>query len=154
MEGELVTSNPSSDDEDGDGESRQLSFSSYTEKLDYYCSYYMSIGMSYTDYWDGDNELPRFYREAEKHRIESANTLAWIQGMYVYEAILDSAPALNSMAKNHKPHEYRRKPLDFDLFGWKKRADYNKKKMNNGISFMESVMSSWNSKFKKKGGKK
>ena len=30
----------------------------------------MSYGMSYADYWDGDNELPKYYRELAKIRVK------------------------------------------------------------------------------------
>lgn len=49
------------------------------------CPYYMSIGMSYHDYWDGEARMPKYYREAEKIRRKNINAWLWILGRYGYE---------------------------------------------------------------------
>ena len=72
--------------------------------------YYLSIGMSYNDFFNADVCLHKAYRQADKMKLKRENTLLWLQGMYVYEAILDSAPTLNALAKNHTPNKYSNKP--------------------------------------------
>lgn len=47
----------------------------------------MSIGMSYEDYWYGQPQLAKFYREAEEFRFEQRNRDFWLQGLYVYKAV-------------------------------------------------------------------
>lgn len=79
---------------------------SVVEIFDDQCAYYISLGMSYTDYWDGDPMMPRFYRKAEELKRRRENFHAWLQGAYVYEAIKDLAPAVNAFSKR-SPKPYR-----------------------------------------------
>lgn len=75
------------------------------------CPKYMAMGMSYSEYWDGETSAHRAYREAKKLLMSEANQLAWLQGLYVYEAIGALAPALKAFAKGKvrpyvkEPHE-------------------------------------------------
>lgn len=72
--------------------------------------YYLSVGMAPQDFWHGDPELVRIYRSADELRVRRADSLAWLQGMYVYEAICDAAPILRPLSKARKPIEYAKKP--------------------------------------------
>lgn len=63
------------------------------------CPYYMSFGMSYEQFWDGDVEMARAYYKAFRLKTEHEDELAWAQGMYVYHAIASLAPALKAFAK-------------------------------------------------------
>ena len=49
--------------------------------------FYLSIGMTYEQFWENDPSLAKYYREADKLRNERKNTDAWIQGMYIYDAV-------------------------------------------------------------------
>ena len=67
--------------------------------------------MTERQYWDGDCELVRFFRQADQIQRERKNQELWIQGMYIYEAIMDLSPILHAFAKKGtKPHPYRSKP--------------------------------------------
>ena len=72
--------------------------------------YYLSVGMTPQDFWHGDPELVRIYRSADELRVRRADSIAWLQGMYVYEAICDVAPILRPLSKARKPMEYAKKP--------------------------------------------
>ena len=61
--------------------------------------YYLSIGMTEGQYWDGDAVLAKHYRKAEELRRERANRQAWLQGMYVYDAIARLLPVMHAFAK-------------------------------------------------------
>ena len=74
------------------------------------CPYYMSIGMTYEQYWDGDNDLPVYFRKAEKMRADRENTFLWIQGRYIYDALLAVAPMLHAFNKKPKPGDYVERP--------------------------------------------
>ena len=102
MEEDLVSQGSDSEKRKGAEDSSSLSSYLY-ESL----PYYMSIGMTYTEYWEEDGDLPIYYREAEKMRIEKMNWQAHLQGMYIYEAICDASPILNPFAKKGtKPLPY------------------------------------------------
>lgn len=67
--------------------------------------------MTWEQYWYGDVWMVRAFREAEKLRQQRANTAAWLQGAYVYDAIGRIAPALHPFPKKGtKPLPYLDKP--------------------------------------------
>lgn len=88
-----------------------LALSTYTELFAKTLPYYMAIGMSVEEFYDGDCTLCIAYREAHKHRTSLRNQEMWLQGMYVYEAILDCVPVLHAMPKKDaKPIPYSKHP--------------------------------------------
>lgn len=82
--------------------------------------YYLSIGMSSEEYWDGDNDFPRCYRKAEKMRQEQLNYEAWLKGLYVYDAFMSGLSHLNSKQSSHQ--SYTDKPYSFEA----KKQEENK----------------------------
>ena len=100
----------------------------FTEAL----PYYLKIGMTYEQYWDGDVSAHKAYREAERLRISTANQLAWLQGMYFYEALLDAAPAIKAFCKT-RAHPYRKEPYDIDADERKRREEREARKRYNRI---------------------
>lgn len=81
----------------------------YGEVFTTHFPYYLSIGMTEEQYWDGDNLLPRAYRKAEELRRDRQNSYLWLQGKYVYDAIYAMAPALQAMGGG-KPESYVNEP--------------------------------------------
>ena len=60
---------------------------SYTEIFNENFPFYLSIGMSSAEYWDGDPSLARYFREAYRLRQEQDDHKAWQQGLYIYEGL-------------------------------------------------------------------
>lgn len=74
----------------------------------------MAIGMTVGEYWEGDNSLPAAYRKADQLRQERINEQAWLQGMYIYDALARVAPIYHAFAKaGTRPVPYPDKPYDF-----------------------------------------
>ncbi len=112
---------------------------SYTEQFYSHLPFYLSIGMTFEQYWNEDCCLVSYYRKAHEIKSKRDNELAWLQGMYIYEALCDVSPILNAFAKNGtKPHKYPTEPYaitakDIRLKQEKKeQMEYEKKmaKMN------------------------
>lgn len=83
----------------------------FSELADKMCPYYLSIGMSAQEYWHGDPELKKFYRQADKLKRQEKNTMLWMQGRYFLDAILCAAPALNPYyKKGAEVHKYPEEP--------------------------------------------
>lgn len=123
----------------------------YGDKFEELCGYYMSLGMSYHDYWDGDNCMTKYYREAEEIKKERRNSELWLQAAYIYEALLDASPVFNPLSKKNKPFPFRSEPIAITASG-SKQSDERKKKqrLENGKEAMRAMMAAINDRFKKK----
>ena len=49
--------------------------------------YYLSMGMSYDEFWHGAPSLVRAYRKAYDIRRHERNFELWMQGRYIFEAL-------------------------------------------------------------------
>lgn len=148
MDGKLVSGSLSAPE--GSERNSSLPFFTYTERFYEQFPYYLSIGMSPEQYWEGDPALAKYYRKAEEMRLERRNQEMWLQGMYVYEAICDASPILHALAKKGtKPHPYTDKPYPL-TDKQRKRDNVAKEKAvsDKGKKFMEAFMKVNNSKFK------
>jgi hypothetical protein len=86
--------------------------------------FYLSIGMSYAEYWAGDPSLARYYRKAYRIKQDETNNNAWLQGMYIYDAV--STALHNALrGKNTKTREYAKQPYEFEN---KEKSEYEKAK--------------------------
>ena len=150
MDSELVSSSLSAKEEGGQNSS--LSSFTYTEKFYEFFPYYLSIGMTYEQYWEGDCTLVKYYRKAEELRNEKRNQELWLQGMYVYEAICDVAPILHAFAKKGtKPTPYSTKPYPLTEKQVKRDEEEKQRKLaEKGKRFMEAMAASINKKYEGK----
>lgn len=150
----MVTGLPSGNDGDG-GTGRPSPILRYSEKFEELCSYYMSLGMTYHDFWDGDCAMVKYYREAEEIKRERRNSELWLQAAYIYEALLDASPVFNPLSKKNKPFPFRSEPIPITHSGSKQHEERQKKKrLENGKEAMRAMMAAINTRFKekKKGG--
>jgi hypothetical protein len=144
---ELVSSSLPTTEEGGRQELSSLF--TYTEKFYELFPYYLSIGMTYEQYWEGDCTLVKYYRKAEEIRNDRKNQELWLQGVYVYEAICDVAPILHAFAKKGtKPTPYSSKPYPLNYKQVKKDEEEKQRKLaEKGKRFMEAMAASINKKF-------
>ncbi len=95
------------------GRGRVISPEETAVRLDEKCILCMSLGMSYTDYWEGENCLPSFfiqaYNQRRKRELEEANFRAWLNGSY-NELALEIALHNAFSGKNSPRAEYPDKP--------------------------------------------
>ena len=150
MDSELVSSSLSTTEEDGrNGSSSSFT---YTDKFYELFPYYLSIGMTPEQYWEGDCTLVKYYRKAEELRNEKRNQELWLQGMYIYEAICDVSPILHAFAKKGtKPTPYSTKPYAITAKQVKRDEEEKQRKLaEKGKRFMEAMAASINKKFEGK----
>lgn len=88
----------------------------YSDCFRQHLPYYLSIGMSWDQFWHGDCTMVKYYREADRMRRERVNQEAWLHGLYTYEAIADLSPILRaSFGKGvRKPLDYPKQPYALD----------------------------------------
>ena len=86
-------------------------FPTYTEQFYEQFPFYLSIGMTYDQYWNDDCCLTKYYRKANELSKARKNQELWLQGMYIYEALCCVSPVLHAFAKSGtKPQPYPDKP--------------------------------------------
>lgn len=127
----------------------------YTHVFEEKFPYYISIGMTYDQYWNDDPGLTVLYRKADKLRLNRINEQAWLQGMYIYDAISRLAPVLRPFAKKGtKAQPYPSEPysLETDEHSEEKakteKENAEKKQMLRNKDYMRAYMSKFNRKFK------
>ena len=91
---------------------------SLTAVFEEVCPIYMSFGMTYEQFWDGDVSAHKMYRKAMRQRVIAQNRMLWIQGMYIYDALLGVGRFTKAFSKA-KPAPYPSEP--YDLFAEEKR---------------------------------
>lgn len=125
---------------------------SYSEIFEEACPYYLSIGLTPEEYWEGDCQYARYARKAEKLRLEKANQLAWLQGMYVYDAITRVSPILNPFAKKGtKAKPYPTEPYPLGLSSETDKEEELEKEMSDkGTTYLQNFMSKFNDQFNRK----
>ena len=147
MDGKLVSGSLSAL-EGGERESSPPSFT-YTERFYEQFPYYLAIGMSPEQYWEGDPALTKYYRKADEIKRDRMNQEKWLQGMYIYEAICDASPILHAFAKKGtKPHPYSDKPYALTEKQREHNAEVKEKEVSDkGKKFMEAFMKLNNAKY-------
>ena len=125
-----------------------LSSYTYTERFYEVFPYYLSLGMTYDQFWNETSELVRYYLKAEKLRSERKNQEMWLQGMYVYEALCDVSPILHAFAKKGtKPAPYSTEPYPINKEQTEQRQERREKeKKEKAMRTMEAYMAAFNSK--------
>lgn len=153
MDGELVSESLSSRPGGGGGNRPAPRFA-YTEKFYQVFPYYLAIGMTYEQFWEMDCDLVKYYRKAARIRQDLKNQDAWLQGMYVYQAVGNLAPILRAFAKKGaKPQPYPEQPFELNVRQDKKVENTKEKKQDDKAkAYMQMFAMSFNKKFQGKGG--
>lgn len=153
MDSELVRDS-GSDGITGGGDNKRLSPSLTTAKLfEQYFPFYLALGMTYDQYWDGDCTMTKAYRKAYELKKEMNNEAAWLQGLYIYEALCCVAPIFRFSTKPAKPVPYRGEPFPLKTeFSDKRQEQKREINDNKAKSVMEAFMVTFNRRFEKKGG--
>lgn len=123
---------------------------SYSEIFDKVFPYYLSIGMSAEQFWEGECFLVKAYREAERLRTDRKNQELWLQGLYIYEALCNVSPVLHAFAKQGtKPLPYPSEPYPITEQQLKRSQEEKEKqeweKQKRSLEVMATII---NNKFK------
>lgn len=109
------------------------------------------MGMTGEQFWEQDCLLVIPYRKAYRIRIEQENRFAWLQGMYIYEALCDVSPVLHAFAKSGTTvRPYPDKPYEFAPAKKPTEAEKNAQKMQNAVDFMERMTARFNQSFNRR----
>ena len=83
------------------------------------CPFFISIGMTYNQFWYDDVSIAKAYLKAFKIKQKRENEIEewrmWKQGVYTYEALCDVSPVLHAFAKKGtKPLPFPTKPYGIE----------------------------------------
>ena len=145
MESVLVTGTDSNNG--GDSNSPP---SRYTEVFEKVFPFYLSIGMTYDQFWNQDNTIVKYYREADRIRTENLNTQLWMQGIYIYKVLEAFAPILVTFPKkNAKIGDYLSQPMPLTETEQKSREEQEAEAQSDiGLEKMFAWMKTVNEKRK------
>ncbi len=117
---------------------------SYSEFFHMQFPFYLSIGMTYDQYWNMDATLVKDYREANFLRNKYENEKMWLQGLYFLQAL--NASVGNMFLKiGQKPCTYPEEPFPRT----KEEVEEKQRRENEAkIASFKAKISSINSKFK------
>jgi hypothetical protein len=73
------------------------------------CPYYMSIGMTYDEFWNQDVTMVRAFRKSYELKRRQQNETLWMQGLYIRDALLSTVGNMFS-SKSDAPIEYPKEP--------------------------------------------
>lgn len=116
-------------------------------------TYYLAMGMSWDLYWEGHSWLVKNYREAHKIKEREINRNAWMNGLYVMQALQSGIPVvLTGMLKNSIDlPKYPSSPIEFEKKTEEEvKIDKEEKQMQLQVAQMHAMMLAINSKFQKK----
>lgn len=104
--GDCLTGQSQSEQEQS-GETERKSISALFHEVE---AYYLSIGMTYNEFWRDDPWLAKVYRDAQELRERRANVEAWRNGFYMASA-LSSTVGNMFRKKGQKPIRYMKHPI-------------------------------------------
>lgn len=110
--------------------------------------FYLAIGMSPEEYWEGDPYLAKAYYKAHKLHIEQRNQELWLQGLYIHNAV--SVVVGNALRRKGSPaQKYIDKPLD--LFKNEEIVTEEKKQeeRDKAVQAFEAIRKAWVAKHAK-----
>lgn len=126
---------------------------SYHKIFEEQCPFYMSIGMTYDEFWFGKPERAKYYRKAYELKKKQLNEQLWLQGMYFFEAICDVAPILVAMPKKDaKIQPYSTEPYALTVKEQEERERReNERKQKKMLERFNAMATLVNHKFKQGG---
>lgn len=98
---------------------KKVEYAFLTDIFEELCPFFISIGMTYKEFWEDDVTIPKSYLKAYKMKIQREQEInewrMWKQGVYVYEALCDVSPILHAFSKKGtKPLPYPSKPYGLE----------------------------------------
>lgn len=114
---------------------------------------YLAMGMSYREFWELDSSLVKAYRKAHRIRNDEINYTAWLNGIYILNALNSGIPVyLTGIAKTRVDlPKYPEKPIDFEE---RNREEKAKKDREMQIARMREMAEQFNATFRKRQSKK
>ena len=119
----------------------------YTEVFNQHEPFYLFLGMTEGQYWNGDCTLVKKYRKVYEYKRDERNHELWLQGMYIYEALLDVSPMFRDLVKKPHPLPYPDKPYALSK---EEVVEREKSKEQQDMEKLMDSVKEWSIRVKKK----
>ena len=86
--------------------------------------YYLAIGMTHAEFWEGEPKLAAAYRKADQIRRRKQNEQMWLNGLYTSEAL---ASTVGNMFSKGNKHKYPAEPFPVTEDEAKERLERERK---------------------------
>lgn len=116
-------------------ESSSAEKKTYTETFEEVCSHYISMGMTYEQFWYGKPDMVIYYRDAHTIRNKARNQELWLQGKYILDAI---------GACFDSKHKYPKEPYDIYPKTRAEREEEAKRQRRKVIEYFNDLKQRWN----------
>lgn len=127
------------------GESCSAPRFAYSKRFREAFPYYLAMGMSAQEFWEGDCELVVGYRKAAELKADMENERAWLAGRYIYDALLMVAPMYHPFAKKGtKPVPYPAAPYGMEAPAVEEKKTTERKSDANAQALFEMWAINWN----------
>ena len=156
MGGELVSSQFPSPTKEGSNGQQQVSTTaplSYADTFNQCLPFYLSIGMTYEQFWHGDCTLVIPYRKAFEMKQDRENQRIWLQGRYIYDALCAASPLFRFSMKGGKIEAlpYVEEPYPRTEKQYREMQERKEKEQMEKMRVdMEVKMAAWNKAFEEK----
>lgn len=109
MDGDDVVPSEPSLYKDGSSDDAHMSLAETFTSL---CPVYMAMGMTYDEFWNCNTKVHKAYRDAWKQKKQYRNWELWMQGAYIYDALLKVAPVMRAALSKTRvdPGKYLEEP--------------------------------------------
>lgn len=115
--------------------SKKVEYTFLKDVFEEACPFFISIGMSYKEFWEEDVVIAKSYLKAfilkNKREQEIKEWQMWKQGVYIYEALCDVSPILHAFSKKGtKPLPYPTEPYGIKRNDKEEKEDKEKEAEN------------------------
>ena len=108
------------------------------------CPFYLSIGVTWDEYWNGDYSKLPYYRKAYSYKQKQLNSQLWLQGYYFLHAI---------GAAFSKEGKYPEEPIPLNTDEAEEQEQRRKQiEIDNARAYMEVAMHNINKKRREQQG--
>ena len=114
--------------------------------------YYLSIGMTTSEFWEGNVYLVEAFRKANLLKKKQINEFMYLQGLYTYHAFGTVISNVHFDKKHHKVNNYLSEPIDVYLTEeereqkQKERDELERQKV---IAYLKALQKNWENKKKR-----
>ena len=108
--------------------------------------YYLSLGMTFAQYWEGDAWLLKAYRRASQIQNQRMSEELWLQGYYNFHAFSVALSNLNFSKKKRKLNEYMKEPLRLLPLTKAEKEEKAKAERQKVIDYFNNLAKKWENK--------